>query len=107
MEPKHTKLGIASFLLSLVAGFAAFGFFLLALFLDAVGHHQGPNKLGVFIFLVFLFGYFSANLAALGLGIAGMLQQGCKRVFAVVGTTIAGLQIAGTLLLILAMVVKG
>ncbi|HTF90090.1 MAG TPA: hypothetical protein VK843_16870 [Planctomycetota bacterium] len=103
MENKHTRLGIASFALSALAAGCTFALFALGLLLRALirGDHHDFHFLKV-LFLLGLFAIFFMNLASLGLGIAGLAQTERKKLFAVLGTVFASMQIVATLLILLA-----
>jgi hypothetical protein len=101
MESKHTWLGIASFVLSMLTGASTCGLFALVAIGRAAGHvAQHDHKVAQVILAICLILLVLTNLLALGLGIAGLAQTERKRLFAVLGTVFASLQIAGMLLLI-------
>ncbi len=101
MEPKHSGLGIIAFVLSIVALVGAFGLLAIAAVLS-LARHAPPDArhMGQVLFLMCLIALVLANLLALGLGIAGLMQPQRKKVFAVLGTAFAGLQVAIVLLLV-------
>lgn len=97
----HSGLGIASFIITLVAGVM-----LLVLFGIAGMAETRPNGLdeeslmaGVLGLLVLLSAL--AQVVALGLGIAGLMQTGRSKIFGVLGTVFASTALLGSLLLML------
>lgn len=97
----HSGLGIASFIISLASGTA------LVLLLGIAGVMEsqpgGMNEqsagaifLGLFLALTAL-----AQVLALGLGIAGLVQTGRSKLFGVLGTVFASTGLIGTVLIIL------
>lgn len=103
MEPKHTLLGIASFVLSVLTGACAFGLFVIAVIVHGLSHGDyHPRRAAEIIFGLCLLALFSTNLVALGLGIAGLAQSDRKKLFAMLGTAFAAVQILGTILLAIA-----
>ena len=70
----HSGLGIASFVISLIAGFT----------------------------LLLLFGFADiAQITALGLGIAALVQAGSNKLFGILGTVFASMALLLTLLIVL------
>jgi hypothetical protein len=103
MEPKHTRLGIASFALSVLAGSGSFALFAVALVLSRVrGWDHDAREVGKVVGALMAFALVAVNFVALGLGVAGLLQAERKRTFAVLGTVFAVLQIALAFVLVLA-----
>ncbi len=100
LENKHSGIGIASFVTSIVCLIS-----ILVLFVTAgilVQNHNGPGMypgqmlIGfLFIFLVFF------ELAAIGLGIATMFQKNCNKTFGIIGLALSILTILGALGLVL------
>ncbi len=99
MEPKHSGLGIVSFLLSLFVAMGAFVLFAIAALLS-MARHASPEvrHMGQVLFLLCLIVLVFTDLVALGLGVAGLAQTGRKKLFAVLGTVFAGLQVATALI---------
>jgi ABC-type antimicrobial peptide transport system permease subunit len=79
MEKKHSGMGIASFIISLVM------LFIQILIYNFFTTHGHSDSLGALILC------FIANLVGVGLGIAGLAQKGRKRIFSVLGTTLNGI----------------
>jgi len=97
----HSGLGIASFIISLAAGIAL----ILLLGIAGVMESQpgGMNEesagailLGLFFALTAL-----AQVLALGLGIAGLVQTGRSKLFGVLGTVFASTGLIGAVLILL------
>ncbi|HET7655954.1 MAG TPA: hypothetical protein VFK18_03035 [Luteimonas sp.] len=104
MERRHSGLGIASFITSLVAGLLTF--ILIAAAAMMVASSQGtfdetsPEAVGLGLGIMALL---LVELVAVGLGIAGMLQKERKKLFAILGLVLSGLAI----LIVLALMVIG
>lgn len=97
----HSGLGIASFIISLVAGVGLLVIFGIAGVAEA--RPSGLNEeslmagvLGLMMMLAAL-----AQVVALGMGIAGLLHAGRSKLFGVLGTVFASTALLGSLLLIL------
>lgn len=98
----HSGLGIASFIISLAAGAA------LVLLLGIAGVLEAQSSggideesttavvLGLILALTAL-----AQVLALGLGIAALVQAGCSKLFGVLGTVFASTGLVGTVLVLL------
>ena len=83
---KHSGLGVASFILSIAIG--VFDFLVVALAgLMEASSPGGMDEESVIAILIglFILGALAANLAGMGLGIAGMAQRDRKKVFSVLG----------------------
>jgi hypothetical protein len=94
---RHSGLGIASFVVSMLGGPAMF----LLLVVAGVMSAQAPNgqideksAAAVGLGLVMIGGIIVALIGA-GLGIAGVAQKGRKKVFAVLGLVFNGLIVLG------------
>jgi hypothetical protein len=101
MEPRHSGIGIASFILSLMVGFLIFLTIISAGVMAAVapqGVVQEEAPAWVVLGLVLLALMF-ADLVALGLGIAGLCQNNRKKVFAILGIVFSSVAVGGTILL--------
>jgi hypothetical protein len=100
---KHSGLGIASFVVSLLIGASEFLLIMIAGVLEAAtpGGMDNESLIVLFIGLFVIVGLF-ANLAGVGLGIAGLVQRDRKKVFSALGVVFNGTVIFGlTMLLIL------
>jgi len=104
LEQKHSRFGIASFILSLVAGLAMCGALVFVILLP--GFDTGTQSTHLFTLVVGLVfcGFFLVDFVAIGLGIAGLFERNRKKVFAILGIVfssatvlvLAGLFILGT-----------
>ncbi len=98
----HSGLGIASFIVSLVAGFdmlAIVGIAGVAEATQAGGLDEtSPAAVGLGLLLLFTV---PAQLVALGLGIAGLVQSGRSKLFGVLGTVFASTALLASLLLLM------
>ena len=98
VEPKHSGLGIASFILSVIGALATFAAFVAA---GVMGQNGGAdNKVTMMVVGLLIVGLIVANLVVAGIGIAGWLQKDRKKVFAILGTILSSLTAIGTILLI-------
>ena len=101
LERKHSGMGMASFVLSIVAGVAIFALFTVAGMMEASTpggmDERDPEVvlLGLGIIAAIL-----ADLVALGLGVAGLCQPDRKKVFAVLGTVFSAVMVAGAIALV-------
>ena len=98
MELQHSRLGIASFVLSIVGALAMFATFVFA---GIMGQNGGTSNQPVMMLVGFLIvGLILVNLVTAGIGIAGWLTKDRKKVFAILGTLLSSLTAIGTILLI-------
>lgn len=100
MEPKHSGIGIASFVLSIVTGLLMFASIVVAGFMEATTP-GGIDEESVEVALlgVAIIGLVMVDLVALGLGIAGLLQKSRNRLFAILGTVFSSVAVLGIVLL--------
>lgn len=93
----HSGVGIASFVLSLIAAFCLFGV-VVAAGIAQVRTPQGAAEPTALYFVVGLLVLLFLLLAliALLLGIAGLVQRQRRRVFAVLGTVFSTLSLLST-----------
>jgi len=100
MEEKHSRLGIASFAVSVAVGCSMLLLFVIGGVLSA-GRIQGaqdyPGQVVVGIVAILLL---AADIVALGLGLAALFQPATKRVFGVLGLTFSSLTVVGSSALI-------
>ncbi len=110
----HSKLGIASLILSLgtVVLFCLVTVVLVAMIGDQLSTFQGQDPEAIseqlqsgelnevmvplILFAVCLFGSPLIALVALGLGIAGLFQKDKQKVFPIIGTILSGLLLCGS-----------
>ncbi|HVU18667.1 MAG TPA: hypothetical protein VHD32_17315 [Candidatus Didemnitutus sp.] len=92
-EKPYSRLGIASFVISVGSGIALLATFAIAGVMGrkgTPGNYPGQMVIGFVIILLFI-----AEFAAAGLGIAGICQSNTRRIFAVLGTVLSVLAILG------------
>jgi len=100
MDQKHSALGIAAFIIAVVAGILMFLAIVVAGVMEAATpggiheHSAGAVLLGVFIIALWLL-----DVVAIGLGIAGLVQKDRKKVFPVLGVVFGAATILGTVAL--------
>ena len=103
MEKKHTRLGVASFALAVFAALGSMGMIVFAgIVKEAVRGDPHDYPVVRILFFLGMFAMFVMNLGSLGLGIAGLMQTEQKKVFAVLGTVFASMQVLGVMLVVLA-----
>ena len=97
----HSGMGVASFTLSMVAGLGLLVIFAIAGVAESrSGGLDEASPLATAIGLVLLLAAL-ANMVALGMGIAGLVQAGRNRLFATLGTVFASATLLGSLVLVL------
>jgi hypothetical protein len=97
----HSRLGIASFAISLAVGLLLLLLFVVAGFLNSGRiQHSGPypGQTAVGILAIMLL---AADIVAIGLGIASVCQSAKKRVFGILGLTFSSLTLVGGVALII------
>jgi len=101
METKHSGLGIASFIISILAGGASFLLLLVAGIMEAAtpGGVDEESAGAVFLGLL-LIGTMILNFVALGLGVGGLYQRDRLKIFAILGVVFSSLTLGGVLILI-------
>jgi hypothetical protein len=102
MEPKHSGLGIASFISSIFSGIFLFLIFVVAGVMEAStsGGLDEESPAAIVIGLC-MFAFLFVALVALGLGIGGLIQKDRNKLFAVLGTVFSACAFLGTLALVL------
>ena len=97
--PRHSSSGVGSFV---IGSFAAI--FIVAMVLEAKFSGSFTEFPGWcfawFIYLMLLI----LDVVAFGLGIAGLYEQGCKKVFPIMGVILSGIPILGTAIFIASIV---
>jgi hypothetical protein len=101
-EQKHSGLGIASFITSIIAGILIFLLLLIAGVMETStpGGIDEDSASAVIIGL-FLLALLGAAFVALCLGIGGLIQKERKKIFAILGTAIAAVTTLGTIFIII------
>lgn len=115
---RHSGLGVASFILSIVSFLAFIGItigflFLIANRIDLSGIVEGndqltlteeelADKIGPFLGYLFLYIFIVLlNLVGLILGLVGLAKPGFKKVFSVLGTVLNGLALLSMVVFVL------
>ena len=99
---KHSRLGVASFVISLITGVVEFLVIISAGVLEVEGQMSEASAAAVVIGMFIMLGMF-ANLVGVGLGIAAVVQKKAKKLFGVLGLIFNGCLI----LLILGLMIIG
>jgi len=81
---KHSRMGIASFIIALAQGFLTLLVIIFAGILTMSGP-QHENEAGFAVLGLFIIGGIFTHLVGVGLGIAGMVQKNRKKVFSILG----------------------
>ena len=94
--PPHSRLGIASFVISAIFAIAIFVAFAYAGYLEATTpggmDEESPEAIVVGLFVIFCsFGL----IVGLGLGIAGLFTRQRRKVFPILGTILSALVLLG------------
>ncbi|MBM4128247.1 MAG: hypothetical protein FJ247_13080 [Nitrospira sp.] len=91
---KHSGLGIASVITSIVSGILAF----LVIAIAGVVEASAPGRLdeesfGVAVLGILLLASLGGNALALGLGIGGLVQKEKNKILAILGTVLSGVSV--------------
>jgi hypothetical protein len=86
---KHSGLGVASFVVSLIVGAIELITIISAAALEVQGQMTETSVSAVVIGMVILVGLF-ANLVGIGLGIASVAQNKAKKIFGILGLIFNG-----------------
>lgn len=101
-EMKHSGLGIASLVTSIVSGILIFLTILVAGVIESSTpggmDEQSPEAMAVGLFL---FTFLGLALISFGLGIAGLFQKDRKKTTSVLGTVFSGVTVIGTVFILL------
>jgi len=102
MEQRHSKLGIASFTLSILAGILIF------ILLIAAGVMEGSAEGGIdeesteaILMGLAILGLLFMSFVAFLLGIIALFQKEVKKLFAILGAIFSALTLGGTIILII------
>jgi len=102
MERKHSGLGIASFVISIITGLMMFMLFVVAGVMEtSTPGGMDENSMEAMLVGLFLFALLFLDLLAVGLGVAGLFQKERRKLFAVLGLVFAAATIVVALLLVL------
>ena len=99
---KHSGFGIASFIISIIAGILTFLDIAVAGMIE-VSTPGGMDEKSVSAALIalFLFAFFFIAFVALALGIAGLFQKDRRKIFASLGTAFSAATLLGTAFVII------
>jgi hypothetical protein len=102
MEPKHSGLGIASFIISIIVGILIFLLVVIAGIMETTTSGGiNENSAGALILGATIFALIALDVVGLGLGIAGCSQKNKKKIFAILGTIFAAATALGTIVMII------
>jgi hypothetical protein len=108
MERKHSGMGIASFIISIVAGLSLFAIIVVAGVLEvSTPGGLGEDSIAAGIIGLLIIAMIFVSMVALGLGIAGLVQKNRKKIFALLGTIFSALSCVGTLTILVIGMVSG
>ncbi len=97
---KHSGLGIASFIVSLMVGAVEFLVIMAAGIIEATTPGgMDEQSMAAIVVGLFILGGLMANMAGVGLGIAGLVQRDRKKVFSTLGLVFNGTAILGIVML--------
>ena len=96
VEQKHSALGIASFILSILVGVSFLALLVIAGFVETSrpGGMDEDSPVAMFLGLG-LFAILGLNLLAFGIGIGGLFQENRKKLFSVLGIVFSSLTLIG------------
>ena len=96
--PKHSGLGISSFVISIITGVLMFVLIVIAGVME-VSTPGGidENSASAVIVGLFIFALIAVDVVALGLGIAGLTQKDRKQISTVLGLVFSAATIVGTI----------
>ena len=101
-EQKHSGIGIASFIISIISGVLIFMLVVIATIIEgSTPGGMNEDSIGAIIIGLFVFLFLGMALVALALGIVGILQKGRKKIFAILGTVFSGVSFAVTIFIII------
>ncbi len=99
---KHSGVGIASFIMSILLGIFMFLLIAIAGLMAAeAGGAMDEESMGAVILGLFLLAALGLEVVAIILGIVGMFQKQRKKVFAILGIVFSGLTLVGVVFLII------
>lgn len=100
-ELKHSGLGIASFVMSILVGLSIFAAMVTTAFVESAKGAEVQDDSPEAVILGFtIIGLLFVDLLALALGVAGLVQPNRQKIFAVLGTVFSLLIVLGTVGLI-------
>lgn len=102
IKEKHSGLGIASFVVSMICGLAILALIVVAGLVEATtpGGMDAEPVIAMVVGLAFIL-FMLGALVALILGIVALFQKERKKVFAIIGTVFSALALVGTFALMM------
>lgn len=101
-QKKHSGLGVASFITSIISGVFIFLLIVVAGVMEAsTPGGMDEESIGAVMVGLFLLLFLGAALVALGLGIGGLLQKERKKIFAILGTVFSAVWLVITFFIML------
>lgn len=98
---QHSGLGVASFVVSIIAGFSIFVLIVIAGLMEtSTPGGLDENSIEAVLVGLLLIAFVGLALVALVLGIVGLVQKQRKKIFALLGTVFSGVSILCTIVLI-------
>lgn len=102
VERKHSGFGIASFVVGVITAVMMFALFAVAAMMEtSTPGGMDEESIGAMLVGLALFALLGLDLLAMGLGIAGLLHAGRRKVFAILGLCVCVATVLGTLFLLL------
>lgn len=99
--PRHSRLGVASFALACLSGVSMFVLFVIVGYMETTQPGAMDDETAApMIVGLFSIGLVLLSLVALGIGVGGLFQKGKRKLFAVLGTVISTLTVAGVNLVV-------
>lgn len=97
-DQKHSGIGIASFITSIVSGILTFLLIVIAGAIEvSTPGGMDEDSMSALIIGLLVIAFMGTNLIALGLGIGGLVQEKKKKIFAILGTIFSATWIVGTI----------
>jgi hypothetical protein len=104
MEQKHSGIGIASFIISILGGILTFVVILIAGAIEgSTPGGMDENSAEAIVIGLSIISLFFLNILAVGLGVGGLVQKERKKIFAILGTIFSSF----TVLLTIGLIVLG
>lgn len=101
MEQKHSGLGLAALLISIIVGILIFAVFVVGGIMQVSTpgglDENSPSALFIGLAIIALLGI---DVIAVGLGIAALYQQDKKKVLAILGLVFSTVTVVGTIFLV-------
>ena len=102
MHLKHSGLGIASSVVSIIGSIGLLFFIIIAGVVESsTPEGMDEESVGAILIGLFVFAFLGVSFVALGLGVAGLLQKDRNKTFAIIGIAISAVAFLGTLFLLI------